>query len=286
MEIRNLENTDFDTLFQGFERAFSDYDIHFEKSEVRAMLNRRGYTPRLSFAAFDEEDEIVAFTLNGVGTFNGISTAYDTGTGTVMEYRGKGLAKEIFNYSMPYLKSAGIEQYLLEVLQNNEKAISVYRKLGFEITREFDCFRQCREVVASPVGDSQLLQIKICPISIGQILELNGFWDFSPYWQNSMDSIIRGSVGLECLGAILDGKIVGYCVFDPLTGDLSQIAVDRDFRRQKIGTRLLREMITHTQSDIIKVLNIPPHCSSLAAFLNKNNIPLSGKQFEMILSFK
>lgn len=86
MEIRNLEHTDFETIFHGFKKAFADYEIHFEKEEVRSMLKRRGYNPQLSFAAFDN-DEIVAFTLNGTGTFNGVLTAYDTGTGTIKQYR-------------------------------------------------------------------------------------------------------------------------------------------------------------------------------------------------------
>lgn len=107
MEIRNLEHTDFDTLFYAFERAFSDYEIHFEKEEVRSMLHRRGYNPELSFAAF-VNDEIVAFTLNGTGTFNTYPTAYDTGTGTMKEYRGQGLAGKIFTHSIPFLKSKHI----------------------------------------------------------------------------------------------------------------------------------------------------------------------------------
>ena len=43
MEIRNLEHTDFETIFHGFKKAFADYEIHFEKEEVRSMLKRRGY---------------------------------------------------------------------------------------------------------------------------------------------------------------------------------------------------------------------------------------------------
>ena len=45
MEIRNLEHTDFETIFHGFKKAFADYEIHFEKEEVRSMLKRRGYNP-------------------------------------------------------------------------------------------------------------------------------------------------------------------------------------------------------------------------------------------------
>jgi len=146
MEIRNLEHTDFEALFHGFEKAFADYEIHFEKEEVRSMLRRRGFNPKLSFAAF-ENDEIIAFTLNGIGTFNGIPTAYDTGTGTVKQYRGQNIAGKIFTYSLPFLQKAGISQYLLEVLQNNQKAITVYRRMNFEVTREFDCFRQTKELI-------------------------------------------------------------------------------------------------------------------------------------------
>lgn len=41
-------------------------------------------------------------------------------------YRGQNLADTIFTHSIPFLREAGIHQYLLEVLQNNEKAIAVY----------------------------------------------------------------------------------------------------------------------------------------------------------------
>ena len=75
MEIKSLEHIDFDTLFRGFENAFSDYEISFDKEEVRSMLIRRGYDSCLSFAAF-VDNEIVAFTLNGIGRFNGIPNGY------------------------------------------------------------------------------------------------------------------------------------------------------------------------------------------------------------------
>lgn len=108
MEIRNLEHTDFETIFHGFKKAFADYEIHFEKEEVRSMLKRRGYNPQLSFAAFDN-DEIVAFTLNGTGTFNGVLTAYDTGTGTIKQYRGQSIAGKIFTHSPSLSQGIGYQ---------------------------------------------------------------------------------------------------------------------------------------------------------------------------------
>lgn len=280
MEFRNLEHTDFDTLFNAFERAFSDYEIRFEKEEVRAMLKRRGFDPKLSFAAFDN-GEIVAFTLNGIGLFNGISTAYDTGTGTVKEYRGLGLAGKIFSHALPYLKEAGIGQYLLEVLQNNDNAIAVYRRLNFRITREFNCYRQAIENIC--ISKPVTADCDVVPVGVDFICRWQGFGDFCPSWQNSMESIKRGASGLRLLGAVVSGMPVGYCVFDPCSGDLTQIAVKKEFRRRGIASRLLGEAIKHMETDFVKVINVSADNHTLPSFLESTNIIPASNQFEMIL---
>lgn len=278
MEIRNLEHTDFDTLFRGFERAFSDYAIHFDKEEVRSMLKRRGYNSRLSFAAF-EDDEIVAFTLNGTGLFDGIATAYDTGTGTAKEYRGQGLAGKIFNHALPFLKDAGIGQYLLEVLQNNSNAIAVYRRMDFKTTREFDCFRQSIENIVNPKATD--VDCTIEPVDIDFVRDAQSFCDFGPSWQNSMESIERGEAGLIFLGATIKGIPAGYCVFDPISGDLTQIAVKNEYRRRGIASRLLDEAIKRMKTDFVKVINVAADNRTLPSFLESKNITLTSKQFEM-----
>jgi ribosomal protein S18 acetylase RimI-like enzyme len=79
--------------------------VQITPDELRTMLRRRGFDPALSFAAFD--GCIMGFTLNGTGTFGGVPTAYDTGTGTLPEYRGRGLATQIFETSLPHLRAAG-----------------------------------------------------------------------------------------------------------------------------------------------------------------------------------
>lgn len=280
MEIRNLKHTEFDTLFRGFERAFSDYEIHFEKEEVRSMLKRRGYDPLLSFAAFDG-GEIVAFTLTGTGMHAGVSTAYDTGTGTAAEYRGQGLAGEIFTYAIPFLKEAGIRQYLLEVLQGNQKAIAVYRRMNFEVTREFDCYRQAIDHIRYANDADTACVIK--SVDIDLICQAQAFCDFSPSWQNSIDSIRRGLSDLTCLGAFIDGKMAGYCVFDANTGDLSQIAVHDGCRRRGIASRLLHEAISRMNTDVVKILNIASDDTTLPAFLKSRGIGLASRQYEMIL---
>src|SRR5262245_44102252 len=113
VEIRPLQGIDTDTIFTAWDDAFSDYARTWTKAELERDLQRRGFSPGISFGAF-EGQRLVSFILNAAGTFNGVKTAYDTGTGTIKEYAGKGLASVIFKESLPFLQKQGFEKYLLE----------------------------------------------------------------------------------------------------------------------------------------------------------------------------
>lgn len=284
MEIKSLANTSPDELFGAFEQAFAHYEIRIDKDEHLAMLKRRGFDPALSFAALDG-DKIVSFTCNGIGDFYGTPTAYDTGTGTLKEYRGQGLATQVFEYSIPYLKQAGIEEYLLEVLQHNTGAVSVYRKIGFEVTREFYYFRVQSEQIRNKVKTIDL-PYTLKPIDISEYSSIiPGFWDFKPSWQNSFESIKRSPEGFISLGIFIDDNLIGYGVFEPATGDVTQIAVDRQYRRKGFGSLLFGKMLEANGCGSVKIVNTDITCDSITAFLASRNIEPTGKQFEMIKRF-
>lgn len=277
MEIKSLEKTDFETLFVAFSKAFADYDIQLNADELKTMWKRRGFNPKLSFAAFEGND-IVAFTLNGIGNFNGQKMAYDTGTGTLKEYRGKGLATKIFEHSIPYLKKANINHYLLEVLQHNSKAVSVYQKMGFEVTRELNYFFWTNNEIKNEIKSTCSVE----RIDIENHLFVSDFWDFYPTWQNSFESINRAKEDFVSFGAFVEKKLVGYCVFEPNSGDVTQIAVDKSYRRKGIGTILLNETSKLNKLPQTKLLNTETSCTSIVDFLKSKNIEITGKQFEMI----
>ncbi len=279
MQIKSLTNVHFDTIFKAFNRAFADYELQLNAEQLQIMLKRRGFMSELSFAAFENE-EIVSFTLNGIGVFNDISTAYDTGTGTCKEYRGQGLATKIFEHSIPYLKEAGITQYLLEVLQHNTKAVSVYRNLGFEVTREFHYFEQQNNAIHTKTKSSDMVS-EIKNITLGACQSVSTFWDFYPSWQNSFESIQRCAEDFIYLGAFVGDKLVGCAIFEPVSGDLTQIAVMSAYRRKGIGANLLKELFKQNKNNALKVINTDITCDSITHFLKAKNLELRGMQFEM-----
>jgi len=280
MEIKSLGKTDFEKIFIAFSKAFANYDIQLNADELKTMWKRRGLNPDLSFAAFEGEN-IVAFTLNGIGNYNGIKMAYDTGTGTLKEYRGQGLATKIFEYSIPYLKEANINHYLLEVLQHNIKAVSVYRKIGFKVTREFNYFvwknADFKDEIKN-IDTSYSIEL----FDIDQYDSIPDLWDFYPSWQNSFESIQRAKEDFISYGVFLEKKLIGYCIFEPESGDITQIAVDRVHRRNGIATLLLQKVSKLNKNTKTKLINADVSCSSILGFLKAKNIEITGKQFEMI----
>jgi ribosomal protein S18 acetylase RimI-like enzyme len=278
--IKSLEKISFNSLFIAFNEAFRDYEMQLNKEELHIMLNRRGFVPKLSFGAF-KYDKLIAFTLNGIGIFNGVKTAYDTGTGTLKEFRGQGLATKIFTHSIPSLKDAGVSQYLLEVLQHNTKAVSVYKKLGFIVNREFNYFMQKNENISlcskeiHPEHNLQQADLSRSELMIK-------FWDFIPSWQNSFEAISRKPDDFRIVGAYKDMELVGYCIIEPNSGDITQIAVDKEYRRRGIASVLLKEALKLNQYSSIKVVNTELDCRSITDFLQSKAIPIEGKQFEMI----
>lgn len=79
-----------------------------------------------------------------------------------------------------------------------------------------------------------------------------------------------------------DKKLIGYCVFEPDSGDITQIAVDKANRRNGIASLLLHEVGKLNKNTKTKLINIDITCSSMVDFLKAKNIEITGKQFEMI----
>ncbi len=278
MEIKSLSKIPFSEVLDAFQNAFQDYAVTFDRDAVKAMFERRGFCPDLSFGMFDN-GRIVSFLLNGTGMYCGMMTCYDCGTGTLPEYRGKHLVSELIVAAAGELKRAGIKRYILEVIESNSSALTAYQREGFEIASRYLCFNQ--EIASLHVASDIKLDIEVKDIDVDGIRDLAHFQDFSPSWQNDIESLRRGRAGVIMKAAMYENRWVGYCAADPVTGDIAQIAVDRNFRRRGVATYLLREILKHVTSSTVKVLNVDSECKSLPAFLAALNFRPGLSQFLM-----
>lgn len=118
--------------------AFSDYIVSLQPSKDALMeiLESRGFDPESSFVALDGK-EIAAFW----GVASRGQKRYLIVSGTRVDHRGKGLSSALGNAAIQAAKDVGCESFWLEVITGNDKAESLYTKLGFQSVRTLNCYR-------------------------------------------------------------------------------------------------------------------------------------------------
>jgi len=275
MWYRLLTAADFSSLYACFLKAFSDYavDMRMSEQQFAQRLTRDGVQLEISVGAFDDE-RMIGFYMNGLGDWQGKLTAYDSGTGIVPDYRGRGVAQVLFAFLVSKLKERGVSQYLLEVLTSNERAVALYRKLGFVEVRKLAVLRS--ERIVEPIDDFEL-----CRLDRPDWKLFQSFWDGYPSWQNSVEAVERIPNERVMMGAYVDGACVGYGVVFRPAANLMQLAVAPAHRRKGIGTRILSAL---SGDGTLKVTNIDENLKGTLAFFEATGFRLVVEQFEMCKS--
>lgn len=149
------------------------------------------------------------------------------------------------------------------------------------MSREFNYYIGEMEAIKTVSKDHS---VEFRAIIMDQVAAQVDFWDFRPSWQNTFESIGRGNENFITLGAFTGENLLGYALFDPASGDVSQLAVHRSHRRKGIGTAIIAELASQNLHTHLKLINTDISCAAMTDFLASCNIPVSGKQFEMIKS--
>lgn len=157
----------------------------------------------------------------------------------------------MFKNAVKYFEEMEVKQCLLEVIQSNTSAFQLYKKQGFEISREFECFN-LDKTLFNYESTHEVLHIDITK-EIDWI-KLMSFWDFKPSWQNSIDSIISVADTFICSIVTINDVIVGYGIINKNSGDIPQIAVDKKYRGNGIGSSILIDLLKSTKSSCITLL--------------------------------
>lgn len=55
------------------------------------------------------------------------------GIAIVGAYRGQGIGRFLMEHALTWMKARGVEKAVLEVFSSNERAIALYKKMGFEV---------------------------------------------------------------------------------------------------------------------------------------------------------
>ncbi len=278
---RFLDDGYVDLLHAKFCEAFADYVVPFQVSASQFLnhivLNAVDLSSSVGYFV---NEEMVGFTLNGLGDWQGIPTVYDAGTGVVPAYRRRGISEKMFDMMFPVFKARGIEQSLLEVVTTNDPAIQLYEKLGFRKTRTLLLLEA--DPAPRPTRETP------SDVVIREMDDIEGLlsqrsWDGTPSWQNSPEAILRSRKIKRVFGAFIDRECVGYVVFSVRFGRIAQLAVAREFRERGVGTALLAAMEAETDPGACpQVINIDSQLTGAVDFFRRMGFHQKLAQFEMI----
>jgi ribosomal protein S18 acetylase RimI-like enzyme len=282
-EYRTLDKASFETIHKSFVEAFSDYIVRvaLTPEQLRGMNVLRGVDYSASLGAF-EAGELIGFTLNGIGLWNGRLTAYDAGTAVLKEFRGRGISTEMFSRLRPLLKGLGVERYLLEVITSNEGACRLYRKLGFKVNRRLDCLK-LKPGALRAAGSADALVKDIPPADWPALRpEMEKDASFRPSWQNSWDSILRLPENFEVKGVWRGGELAGCGVVATASGSIPQLWVKKERRRSGLGSALLCALAQAARTKGgLGWLNIDEQAADTLKFLEACGFERGLSQYEM-----
>lgn len=278
--IRTYEDEDFSGLYQAFIDAFADYRVMFRPTEnefyrrVKHKLRVRSGLSPLTF----EHGSIVGFILHATKPYKGQLTMYNGGTGVAPASRGRHLTESMYEYILPKAHSEGIQRVLLEVLESNHTAIHVYEHLGFEFRRVFKCFRL--NTLKPFVQDTRH---ELRPYIRGNVDPLS-FGDFDPCFIDHFHHVEEATEYEAMIGVYHADVLVGYLIWQPHLGRISQIAVHPQYRQRGYGRSLVQHAAQHSERPLT-ILNVPEDAHDTVMALEKIGFVNELNQFEMEIPF-
>lgn len=273
MDSRTLTESDLKGLYETFKSAFSDSVVKLQPTEAEfehRIFNKLHVDGDISAGMFDG-DSMVGFIMHASNIYQGIPTAYNGGTGVLPGFRNQRVAEQLYAYLIPKIQVKFLARILLEVVENNENAIKLYEKIGFTFKRRFLCYKQL-----NPINHASELEVVEGTISD---VDFN-FMDFDSSFLDSEEHLNLGRE--KVLLVRKNDLVIGYLIFQPHLGRISQMAISRLYRQEGAGLALIAAAQHHTARPLT-IMNIPEDEVGFDSFLKKCGFENQINQFEMEL---
>ena len=143
MIIRPIELADAEGFIELSKKIDESNMMLFEPGErtttteqQKASIERIVSEERTVFFVAESEGELLGFIAAMGSDLKRTRHSATIVLGVLEEYRGQGIASQLFNRVFEWAKEVGITRLGLTVIKENSKAFNLYRKMGFAIEGE------------------------------------------------------------------------------------------------------------------------------------------------------
>ncbi|MFS1517117.1 GNAT family N-acetyltransferase [Bacillus sp. SCS-151] len=269
---------------EGFTGYFTDAQMTIDSFLNR--LTQEGLSANYSIIAFDDKEPI-GIVLNGIRNINGKKVSWNGGTGVAPQYRGTGVGKKMMAATLAIYEEEGVEIATLEAIKENEKAIHLYKKLGYEIEDNLLFIAHEGSFDSNPFEEHLATYnfIKTVPPAVQNL----SFYKNMYCWQTQFKSVRDG----EAFIAVDDhtGESIGYALFKRIFNDegvhvttvLYQCeAAPHRSDRQQINASLLSQLFAPFDQKIKRItVNLAATNQSVVSFLEEAGFEKSVEQVYM-----
>ncbi|MEP2024388.1 MAG: GNAT family N-acetyltransferase [Reichenbachiella sp.] len=274
-----MSKEDLGQMHRSFIEAFSKYQVNMKMTREAfedRMLFKLNINFDLSPGVFSG-DKLVGFIFQTTNEYEGQWAAYNGGTGVIPGYLGLGLTSKMYDYIKPALLEEGVKKCVLEVLVENEVAIKAYEKAGFGKVKTFQCLmlkdaRLKREARSS---------VEIKTVRASSIEEYQTLGEIQSSMLDQLNQVKYHLPHEIILETRNNRMLIGYMIFQPRNGRITQLAVHPAHRKQGIGTALICRAHALSVNKKMSILNIESKETGIISFLEKLGFNRDLQQFEM-----
>ena len=235
---------------QSFERRFRGESLDAEASKVYfdgetpvgiVLVDRRGFNSRIG------------------------------AMGIVLAYRDKKLGQQVLQEILGTARERGDKGMVLEVFEQNPRAVALYRKMGFEVKRRLVGYRRAAE--AGIKAELKAVDILEFAHLVAQEGEPDLPWMLAPETLASMTAPVK-AWGMEGVAYALVNEL-------PESFLLQAMLVRRDQRGQGWGRRLVQALAAQYPGKTCRVVQIVPE-ELASGFFKQTGFEVEAlNQFEM-----
>lgn len=242
IRIENCKDVDNKQIYDAFMNCSADYPIKVTialNDFINKYFGPEGNQLENSFIAFDDENPI-GLCIAGTLIDNSIKTMRCGVIAVTPEYRGSDVATRLMKEHIELGKKKDCKQFMLEVLANNQRAISFYNKFGYDKVYDLTYRKIDRDKLKPLDTDKLPANCVIKEITLEEASTMKKYDNNHVVWRNDFEFLAK--IKTNCLGAYIDERLVGVVVAS--SRKIDYIFVLEAFRNKYIGMSLLHRALS------------------------------------------